>query len=78
MIKRILRLLLPTTLYIWTFVLNKGGKHFQWQEAKTITWMYKRIHPLSLLDRAGAWAIVICLRYIIGHVIHAIMGGELL
>ena len=78
MIRRILRLLLPTSIYVWIYYLNLDGTHIGWQDAKSITINYEGLIPVNLLDRVATWAIVLCASYIAAHVIHAIVQGRLL
>ena len=80
MIRRILRLLLPKTVYVWIFVVtDKNGTHIGWQEAKFVAKEVGQFaDPVPLLDRVCAWAIVLCASYVAAHVIHAIAQGRLL
>ena len=77
MIKCILRLFLPTTLYIWIFYRCIDDTYLDWKKAKYFTPVCKRIYPVLLVDRAASWAIVLCGSYNIVHVIYAIIQGRL-
>ena len=77
MIRRILKLLLPTVIYVWIYVTSDGN-FLGWQDAKKVAKEVGQIaDPVPLFERIAAWAIVLCASYVAAHVIHAIVQGRL-
>jgi len=74
MLRKILRLLLPTVLYVWVFVTSGDDSFLSWREAKKIAKEIGRfadfVHPL---ERIAAWIIVFCISFFAARIIHIII-----